>query len=110
MQDNVVFLIVEEDLKDEVDKEAVADLLAQHCIKEGWLKEVEVFEEPKETLWDKRKPYIVSGECGGFEYLEEDIKEALKAYRDWVYEKLDPGLLEYDETTAEEIFGEKMLK
>ena len=79
----------------------------------------EVVEE-KKTLWDKRKPYLVSAEYGGFDFLEEDVKEALKEFlkffkmskSDLIDVIVEFGSVDGDDfiiKKAKEIFGEEML-
>lgn len=59
----------------------------------------------KQTLYDKRKPYIINAECGGFDYDEVYVKEALNRILDRLkYEDEDPL------TIIREEFGKELMK
>ncbi|MFW6016872.1 MAG: hypothetical protein ACOCRK_10580 [bacterium] len=68
----------------------------------------------KRTLWDKRKVPIVSGKNSDFEYLENDVKESLNEFIEWlVLEESKGKMINFEDrirNKSKEIFGEELLK
>ncbi len=61
----------------------------------------EIYEEPKETLWNKRIGYKTDNNA---KYNEKDVKQALKGF----VKKAELTLYQQDE--LEEIFGKELLE
>lgn len=91
-----------------VGERTIIETFGLHHFEGEW----EIFEEQNETLFDKIQGGSINHRERTYQnfFRPEDVKEALKKYRDWIYEKLYPDLLESEYNKAKEIFGEEMLK